>query len=102
MSDSLFPLYETLLRQQPQMIKEYTLEEKDTIATRIKNLKQEEHKPLFIIIRIYQLKNLGINFEIPYSGVYKQGNIKFDLNLFPDKLISLIETFLNIAENRDK
>ena len=85
-----FPLYDILVRES---VKDLSLDEKKDLAEVISNLDIKEQEIIFVLIRINFLKENSNFFGIPYKGVKKSNDIKFDLEKFPDNLVKILYSF---------
>ena len=93
-------LYEQLLKKitnyQPDL---------NQLSSNINILNQDDTNMIFILIRIYSLRNKDVTtaFEIPYKGIkdshyndQKVYDITFNLTNFPDILVSILYNFVNL------
>jgi hypothetical protein len=103
-SFSDFPLYNMLLEHVNSMVNvsALTTEQADKIMQTLRTLDHVNQVNLFIVIKIFSLKNTESNLlDIPYQG-QKTDNTKFTFNLkkFPLKLQHMISKFCDIYTSK--
>lgn len=93
---SEFPLFEQILDQTTN--EPLSIEEKQAVVSSIKSMTEREHEIIFALIQAYQLyHNSSTSGIIPFEGKHlKTKGIKFDLNLFPNRLQRILKIFSEI------
>ena len=95
-----FPLYDTLYRETEN--KDLTKDQKEELILKIKNIDSKGIELIYAIIRKYQLQNDNSSmssFTLPYKAIQQKTGVKFDLEMFPNKLKQMIYKFINIHIN---
>ena len=93
-----FPLYDSFIKQLDQNCKESDLKtgHKEELIKNIKTIDKKGSELIYALIRTYQMHNSGNMSEIPFDGIKKKENIKFDLENFPLELRHLIYKFVKM------
>ncbi len=106
-----FPLYDLLIDKSKDVA--LTQPELMEFMQNVKKLDKNGYELLFVIIRIYSIKNIpntSIN-EIPYSGqkmeqkmeqnkMQNMSAVKFDIRNFPNKLNQMLFEFTKLHLNK--
>ena len=100
---SSLPVYDNIVNKLPTDIKDISIEDKNNLINNINN-NLETHELVFVIIRIYQIKNSNNVCSLPYQSKYlktKKG-YKFDIDNLPLKLIYILIEFFKLHHNSKK
>ena len=95
---SSFPLYENFMKQLDEncKVEDLSSEQKGIFIKNIKIIDKKGSELIYALIRTYQMDNKLNLSNIPYNGIKKKDNIKFDLENFPYELKHLLYKFVNI------
>lgn len=93
---SKFPLYDSLSKNIPNT--DLTVAQKKMFVKKIEKIDKNGHELVYALVRMYQVENKeeNINFALPYTGVYVDGDISFNLDNFPISLRHILFRFLNV------
>lgn len=96
---STFPLYNTLSIDIPD--KDLNISQKKNLLKKIEDLDHDTIELIYALICYHQEQYKdGDNYIIPYQGKYlNETDIRFDLDIFPNKLKQIIWKFVNIHLN---
>jgi hypothetical protein len=93
---SNFPLY-NILEQSVSNEQSVSEQSKVELVASIKILDALEQELVYTLIRTFQSNHHNeTTSDIPYQGKQMKKGIKFDINLVPDKLIKMLEKFIEI------
>lgn len=92
-----FPLFDTLYADTDDIRQPLSYNEKIQLCNDIKELDQEGYDLLYAIIRTYHLqKENGSYANIPYSPKIHKSGYKFDMTVFPPRLLIMIRQFVTL------
>lgn len=91
---SKFPLYDSLSKDISQ--DDLTKVQKTAFIKRITKIDENGQDLVYALIRMYQIENNEKNtgFTLPYSGIFVESDIHFDLDKFPTRLKQILFKFL--------
>lgn len=95
---SNFPLFEIIMQEiKSTVLNEYSFEEQEKLAEKIKLLDQQGHEIVLAIIRNYQLQIDHFEFhEVPYEAKTVKSGYRFFVNKLPTQLLYMINHFVNL------
>jgi hypothetical protein len=96
MSD--FPLYTSIKNNLPK--KDLTQAEKNDFIKKIKELEQDAHELIYVLIKSYYLDTEKDSFSIPYKGQINKDKIQFNLLDFPHTLRQLLYKFVKMHNKK--
>lgn len=93
--NTMFPLYEQLTEQLPEIIESLTDNKKQYFLSSVATLTNVEHEIIFALIRSHQIKMNNTKFYIlPYNAKNQKKGIKFDFDMFPVELQHILILFI--------
>lgn len=94
--NSNFPLYDNLCQDTPS--KDLTTKQKNDFMEKVNNLNDIGYELIYALIKVYQIENDSENNSniLPYNGKFINNDMKFDLNLLPNKLKQILYKFIQL------
>ena len=98
-----FPLFDTLNRDISEDIKDLTDEEKEDFLVKFKKLDDKVHELIYVLIRVYDMKNNKGIHTLPFNAKQIKAGYKFDIDNLPIKLKQILYKFIciEIQKNQD-
>lgn len=99
---SKFPLYDSLSKN--IINQDLTAVQKKNFIKRIEKIDTNGNELVYALIRMYQIENNDNNtsFTLPYNGTFSDGELHFDLDMFPIPLKQILFKFLGVHLNKMK
>lgn len=94
-----FPLYDTINREIPDKLDDFTIDEKEKFLLNFKKLKTESvHELIYVLIRVHE----NSSSKLPYNSKEIKAGYKFDLDSLPIRLKYILQKFINIELKKNK
>lgn len=97
-----FPLYFSLKQKNENRNEKLSYDDMKNLCSIINNdIDQEGFEIIYAIIRYYSLIEDKISFDsIPYAPKVNKNGLKYDLTSLPNKLILMIQNFVEMHSNK--
>jgi hypothetical protein len=98
-----FPLYELLYDKSSD--NSLSTQEMVELIENVKGLDKSGMNMIFVLIRIYSLKNATKDesiHDVPYNGQKMEGDVKFDIRHFPNRLNHMLLHFSKMHLKKDE
>lgn len=94
-----FPLFDTI-KKEVDMDPEFKLSDTELriLAQKINKFDQESHEKIYVLIKMYQMKEGIVTYDLPYGGRNRDGDINFTLEDFPNILVHMLKIFVDKHE----
>lgn len=91
-----FPLFDTINRDIPDELEEFTANEKEIFISNFKKLNETVHELIYVLIRVYDMKNEGRPEKLPFNSKEIKAGLKFDFDFLPLRLKHILNKFISI------